>query len=70
MKIRSVTYFDDPGFPLKDEFLQRADLFFRQAKHRFQSQDYEVQTTRFASPPSPSFSKVFPRQNLLPTLKI
>ncbi len=57
MKIRSVTYFDDPGFPLKDEFVQRADLFFRQAKHRFQSQDYEVQTTRFASPPFSLFLK-------------
>jgi len=51
MKIRSVTYFSDPGYPLTDEFQKSAELFVQEARAKFQGIDQELQTVRFASPP-------------------
>ncbi|NQS92556.1 MAG: DUF711 family protein [Chloroflexi bacterium] len=55
MKIRSVTYFDSPGHPLRDEFLDRSGNFISEAQKHFNMGDIEVQTIRFAAPPFPTF---------------
>ena len=55
MKIRSVTYFDDPGYPVKDDFLSRAGNFARETRRHFEAAGLELQTVRFASPPFPVF---------------
>lgn len=53
MKIRSITYFCDPGWPLDPAVLQQAADFIRMARLEFQQADLEVQTTRLASIPFP-----------------
>lgn len=55
MKIRSITYFFNPGFPLNEGKLRTADEFLRSAKSAYQDAGYEVQTTRLATP---SFTKI------------
>ncbi len=55
MKIRSITYFFNPGFPLNEEKLRAADDFLRAAKAAYQDAGYEIQTTRLATP---SFTKI------------
>jgi uncharacterized protein (UPF0210 family) len=50
MKIRSVTYFDNPGSNIGDEFLASAESFISDVKNSFQNTDHELQTIRFASP--------------------
>jgi uncharacterized protein (UPF0210 family) len=55
MKIRSVTYFDNPGNPILDDFLKQAEFFFKEARTRFQAAGLDPQTLRFASPPFPLF---------------
>ena len=57
MKIRSLTVFDNPGDPIREESLTRADKFIEQAKSLFESSNYEVQTLRLATPPFPLFLK-------------
>jgi uncharacterized protein (UPF0210 family) len=53
MKIRSITYFCNPQFPLDEQVLQQAGDFLMQAKSAFQAEGYEVQTTRMATIPFP-----------------
>ena len=55
MKIRSITYFFNPGFPLDDAKLRAADDFLLVAKSACQNAGYEVQTTRLATP---SFTRI------------
>lgn len=57
MKIRSVTYFCDPGWPLKTTAIKEAGLFHKEALEIFSSSGYEVQTTRLASIPFPFLMK-------------
>ena len=51
MKIRSITYFFNPGWPLSEEKLQTAGSFLAEAKQAFETAGYEVQTTRLATTP-------------------
>ncbi|MBN1657433.1 MAG: DUF711 family protein [Anaerolineae bacterium] len=60
MRIRSITYLIDPGYPLDADRLEQAGVFVAQAQQAFTSTGYEVQTARLATIP-------FPR--LLPDLK-
>ena len=53
MKIRSITYFFDPGWPLQEAVLQQAGSFIAAARAAFQAAGYEVQTVRLACPPFP-----------------
>lgn len=55
MKIRSVTYFDNPGEPLREDFLTRADKFQRETLAVFQGSGIELQSIRFASAPFPTY---------------
>lgn len=53
MNIRSITYFDNPQYPINAEILKKAGKFIQAAQPAFEEAGYEVQTTRFASPPFP-----------------
>jgi uncharacterized protein (UPF0210 family) len=57
MKIRSVTYFCNPGWPLDEKRLRLAGDFLAEAKAAFEGAGYEVQTTRLATVPFPHFLK-------------
>lgn len=53
MKIRSITYFLDPKYPLNEKALQKAGEFLLQAKSTYEAAGYPVQTTRLATIPFP-----------------
>jgi uncharacterized protein (UPF0210 family) len=53
MKIRSITYFCNPGWPLDEKKLRTAGSFLDEAKSAFEAEGYEVQTTRLATIPFP-----------------
>jgi len=53
MKIRSITYFCNPKYPLDDKVLQRAGQFLSEAKSAYEAAGYEVQTARLATIPFP-----------------
>jgi len=53
MKIRSITYFCNPGWPLDGEALRRAGEFIAEASLAFEAAGYEVQTLRLATIPFP-----------------
>lgn len=53
MKIRSITYFCNPGWPLEEKKLRAAGAFLAEAKAAFEAEGYEVQTTRLATLPFP-----------------
>jgi uncharacterized protein (UPF0210 family) len=49
MKIRSITYFMNVGWPLKEDRIQDAGIFLSTARSAFEAAGYEVQSTRIAS---------------------
>jgi uncharacterized protein (UPF0210 family) len=51
MKIRSITYFFNPGWPLDENRLKSVGRFLAEAKSAFETEGYEVQTTRLATVP-------------------
>jgi uncharacterized protein (UPF0210 family) len=51
MKIRSITYFCNPGWPLKEAKVKAAGEFLAEARTAFEAAGYEVQTTRLATIP-------------------
>lgn len=53
MKIRSITYFFNPGWPINQEKVAEAGKFLAQAKAAYAAEGYEVQTTRVATVPFP-----------------
>ncbi len=53
MKIRSITYFCNPQFPLDETALRKAGEFLANAKTAYEAAGYEVQTTRMATIPFP-----------------
>lgn len=53
MKIRSITYFCNPKYPLDEKTLQTAGEFLSKAKSAYESAGYEVQTVRLATIPFP-----------------
>jgi len=54
MKIRSITYFCNPGWPLEVKILQAASAFLAEAREALEAAGYEVQTVRLASVPFPT----------------
>ena len=56
MKIRSITYFVDPGWPVDKEAFKKAGEFSQSAREAFEKAGYEVQTTRFATIPFPELT--------------
>lgn len=53
MKIRSITYFDNPGWPVDKAAFRKAAEFSQTSRRFFEQAGYEVQTTRFATVPFP-----------------
>lgn len=53
MKIRSITYFCNPKYPLDKNILRSAGEFLSKAKSAYESAGYEVQTVRMATIPFP-----------------
>jgi uncharacterized protein (UPF0210 family) len=53
MKIRSITYFCNPQYPLDEKILQKAGQFLAKAKSAYEAAGYEVQTVRLATIPFP-----------------
>jgi uncharacterized protein (UPF0210 family) len=53
MKIRSITYFFNPGWPLDENRFKSAGRFLSEAKSAFVAAGYEVQTMRLAAVPFP-----------------
>lgn len=51
MKIRSITYFFNPGWPADESKMRSAGSFLKEAKQAFENVGYEVQTTRLATTP-------------------
>ncbi len=51
MKIRSITYFMNVGWPMKEDRVQAAGIFLSTARRAFEEAGYEIQTTRIASVP-------------------
>lgn len=51
MKIRSVTVFCQPGFPVNRLMLQNVGIFANHARKLFQDAGFEVQSLRLATPP-------------------
>jgi len=49
MKIRSITYFCDPKWPLVGDVLHKARNFIAMARPAFEAAGYEVQTARLAT---------------------
>jgi uncharacterized protein (UPF0210 family) len=56
MKIRSITFFDNPGYPL-GKFHVNAEVFITKAKEIFLSNKVKVQSVRYATPP---FAELLP----------
>lgn len=53
MKIRSITYFCNPHYPVDENILQNAGLFLSKARSAYEAAGYEVQTVRLATIPFP-----------------
>jgi uncharacterized protein (UPF0210 family) len=53
MKIRSITYFVNPGWPIQAAIFKQAGEFLAAARPEFESAGYVVDTTRLASIPFP-----------------
>jgi hypothetical protein len=53
MKIRSITYFCNPLWPLDEKRLRQAGTFAAEARAAFEAAGYEVQSTRLATTPFP-----------------
>jgi len=53
MKIRSITYFCNPKYPLDEKVLRKAGKFLAGAKSAYEAAGYEVQTVRLATIPFP-----------------
>lgn len=49
MKIRSITYFFNPGWPLDEKKLEQAGAFLSQARAAYENVGYDVQTVRIAA---------------------
>ena len=53
MKIRSITYFLNPKYPLDESALRKAGEFLAHAQSAYEAAGYEVQMTRLATIPFP-----------------
>jgi len=51
LKIRSITYFCNPGWPLDDSKIEQAGKFLAEAKAACEASGFQVQSTRLATVP-------------------
>jgi len=55
MKIRSITVFCEPGYPVNRLLLQQVGIFATHARKLFEEAGFEVQSLRLATPPFGQF---------------
>ena len=67
MRIRSITFFASPRWPVSELVLQKAGTFARHARGAFESAGYPVQTVRLATPP---FAEFLPPQGYLEAINL
>lgn len=65
MKIRSITFFLNPGWPLNESVISHAEAFIKDARSTFQSAGFDVQTTRLATVPFPYLIKSEPLDQVM-----
>jgi len=65
MKIRTITYFLDPDWPINDNALQKAGEFNAAAHSAFEALGYEIQTSRLATIPFPHLLPLVDADNLI-----
>lgn len=65
MRIRSITCFIHPKWPLDVHTIQQAAAFSQAARQAYESAGFEVQTTRLASIPFPQLLPKLTSENLL-----
>ncbi len=71
MKIRSITYFCNPKYPLDEQAIRSAGEFLSKARAAYETAGYEVQSTRLATVPFPTLltaSGPHPKWGQLPEL--
>jgi uncharacterized protein (UPF0210 family) len=66
MKLRSLTYFLEPGNPIDEPRIAAAGKFLASARATLQGAGYEVQTSRLALP---AFDKTFTEENIEEAVK-
>lgn len=60
MRIRSITCYVHPRWPISEMVLQKIGIFARHARESFETADYPVQTVRLATP---SFVEFLPQED-------
>ncbi len=65
MKIRTITYFLDPDWPINDNALQKAGEFNAAAHTAFEALGYKIQTSRLATIPFPHLLPMVDADNLI-----
>ena len=63
MKIRSITYFCNPGWPVDESALRQAGAFLASTRPAFEAAGYQVQTARLATPPFPRLLNLSERED-------
>ena len=53
MKIRSISYFLNPEWPLNQQKVSQAGVFLQKAQPAYEAAGYEVQTARLVTIPFP-----------------
>jgi uncharacterized protein (UPF0210 family) len=69
MKIRSITYFCNPHWPLDKQVLAGAGKFIAAARSAYEDAGYEVQTARLATLPFPDWLPALRSEELLQAAK-
>ena len=65
MKIRSITCFINPGYPIDKDEITKAGAFIKTARQQFTRAGFEVQTVRLATPPFPTLLPNLSRKTCL-----
>jgi hypothetical protein len=70
MRIRSITHFLHPRWPISELVLQKAGIFAQHALKEYQNAGYEVQSIRLATPPFHTFAAPEDYQQVVRALEI
>ena len=70
MRIRSITYFVHPRWPISELVLQKGGIFTRHARDSFEKSGYEVQSVRLATTPFPEFLPIQDKRNAVTQMEV
>ncbi len=65
MKIRSITVFLNPKYPIQEELIKQAGLFIADARPAFESAGFPVQTARLATIPFPHMKRIWTQEEII-----